>query len=133
MARDLFHPLSKFIAFARLGLETSTSGHHLLRDDSASWSHERAWALIPGDGADIYHKNEFLPANSRAPLLHGRYSASSLIRAEGAIAISDGLGMEWDGAAIVSRSTDERGDVQPDRKTFVDRVGISALFHYHAQ
>src|SRR5215469_4080162 len=28
MARELFHPLSKFMAFARLGLETSTSGHH---------------------------------------------------------------------------------------------------------
>jgi hypothetical protein len=42
---------------------------------------------------------------------------------------------EWNGTptAIVSRSTDERGDVQPDRKTFVDRLGISALFHYHAQ
>jgi hypothetical protein len=25
------------------------------------------------------------------------------------------------------------GTVQPDRKTFVDRVGIGALFHYHAQ
>jgi len=42
---------------------------------------------------------------------------------------------EWNGtpAAIVSRSTDERGNVQPDRKTFVDRVGTNALFHYHAQ
>ena len=42
---------------------------------------------------------------------------------------------EWNGtpAAIVSRSTDERGNVQPDHKTFVDRVGTNALFHYHAQ
>jgi sulfane dehydrogenase subunit SoxC len=42
---------------------------------------------------------------------------------------------EWDGkpTKIVSRSTDEKQNVQPDRKTFIDRVGTNALFHYHAQ
>lgn len=41
----------------------------------------------------------------------------------------------WDGnpTKIVSRSTDEKGNVQPDRKTFVDQMGTNALFHYHAQ
>jgi sulfane dehydrogenase subunit SoxC len=42
---------------------------------------------------------------------------------------------EWDGnpTRIVSRSTDEKGNVQPDRKTFIDQVGTNALFHYNAQ
>jgi sulfane dehydrogenase subunit SoxC len=42
---------------------------------------------------------------------------------------------EWDGnpTKIVSRSTDEKGDVQPDRQSFIDRMGTNALFHYHAQ
>jgi sulfane dehydrogenase subunit SoxC len=42
---------------------------------------------------------------------------------------------EWDGkpTKIVSRSTDEKGNVQPDRKSFIDRVGTNALFHYNAQ
>ena len=41
----------------------------------------------------------------------------------------------WDGkpTKIVSRSTDERGNVQPDRKSFVDQMGTNALFHYNAQ
>ena len=41
----------------------------------------------------------------------------------------------WDGnpTKIVSRSTDEKGNVQPDRKSFIDQVGTNALFHYHAQ
>jgi sulfane dehydrogenase subunit SoxC len=42
---------------------------------------------------------------------------------------------EWDGTPtkIVSRSTDEKGNVQPDRKSFIEQVGTNALFHYHAQ
>jgi sulfane dehydrogenase subunit SoxC len=42
---------------------------------------------------------------------------------------------QWDGkpAKIVSRSTDEKGHVQPDRKTFVALMGTNALFHYNAQ
>ena len=41
----------------------------------------------------------------------------------------------WDGTPtrIVSRSTDERGNVQPDRNTFIARTGTNALFHYNAQ
>jgi sulfane dehydrogenase subunit SoxC len=41
----------------------------------------------------------------------------------------------WSGqpARIVSRATDEKGNVQPDRKTFIDQVGTNALFHYNAQ
>lgn len=41
----------------------------------------------------------------------------------------------WDGAPtkIVSRSIDERGNVQPDRKTLIARTGTNALFHYNAQ
>jgi sulfane dehydrogenase subunit SoxC len=41
----------------------------------------------------------------------------------------------WDGkpTKIVSRSTDERGNVQPDRKSFIDQMGTNALFHYNAQ
>lgn len=42
---------------------------------------------------------------------------------------------DWDGRAtkIVSRSTDEKGNVQPDRASFIARVGTNALFHYNAQ
>ena len=42
---------------------------------------------------------------------------------------------EWHGkpTKIVSRSTDEKQNIQPDRKTFIDQVGTNALFHYHAQ
>jgi sulfane dehydrogenase subunit SoxC len=42
---------------------------------------------------------------------------------------------EWDGkpTKIVSRSTDEKGIVQPDRKSFIDQVGTNTLFHYNAQ
>ncbi len=42
---------------------------------------------------------------------------------------------DWDGgpAKIVSRSTDERGNVQPDRKSLIGKVGTNALFHYNAQ
>lgn len=41
----------------------------------------------------------------------------------------------WDGrpTKIVSRSTDERGNVQPDRASFIAQVGTNALFHYNAQ
>jgi sulfane dehydrogenase subunit SoxC len=41
----------------------------------------------------------------------------------------------WDGkpTKIVSRATDEKGNVQPDRKTFIAEEGTNALFHYHAQ
>ena len=41
----------------------------------------------------------------------------------------------WDGkpTKIVSRSTDERANVQPDRKAFIAKVGTNALFHYNAQ
>jgi sulfane dehydrogenase subunit SoxC len=42
---------------------------------------------------------------------------------------------KWDGkpARLVSRSTDEKGNVQPDRKTFIALMGTNALFHYNAQ
>jgi len=42
---------------------------------------------------------------------------------------------DWDGRStkIVSRSTDEKGNVQPDRASFIARVGTNALFHYNAQ
>ncbi len=42
---------------------------------------------------------------------------------------------EWDGVAtkIVSRSTDEAGNVQPTRKAFIALMGTNALFHYNAQ
>jgi sulfane dehydrogenase subunit SoxC len=42
---------------------------------------------------------------------------------------------DWDGNStkIVSRSTDEKGNVQPDRGSFIERNGTNALFHYHAQ
>ena len=42
---------------------------------------------------------------------------------------------EWDGrpTKIVSRSTDEKGNVQPDRESFIARMGANALFHYNAQ
>jgi sulfane dehydrogenase subunit SoxC len=41
----------------------------------------------------------------------------------------------WDGkpTKIVSRSTDEMGNVQPDRKSLIAQVGTNALFHYNAQ
>jgi len=41
----------------------------------------------------------------------------------------------WDGkpTKIVSRSTDEKGNVQPDRATFIQATGTNALFHYNAQ
>jgi len=41
----------------------------------------------------------------------------------------------WDGAptAIVSRATDEKRNVQPDRETFIRQTGTNALFHYSAQ
>ncbi len=42
---------------------------------------------------------------------------------------------EWDGkpAKILSRATDEKNNVQPDRKTLIDQMGTNALFHYNAQ
>jgi sulfane dehydrogenase subunit SoxC len=41
----------------------------------------------------------------------------------------------WDGkpTKIVSRATDETGNVQPDRKAFIAATGTNALFHYNAQ
>ena len=41
----------------------------------------------------------------------------------------------WDGkpTKIVSRSTDEKGNVQPDRASFIAAMGTNALFHYNAQ
>jgi len=41
----------------------------------------------------------------------------------------------WDGkpTKIISRSTDEKGNVQPDRKSFIAKMGTNALNHYHAQ
>jgi len=41
----------------------------------------------------------------------------------------------WDGqpTKIVSRSTDEKGNVQPDRESFIAQMGTNALFHYNAQ
>jgi sulfane dehydrogenase subunit SoxC len=41
----------------------------------------------------------------------------------------------WDGkpTKIVSRSTDEKHNVQPDRASFIARTGTNALFHYNAQ
>jgi sulfane dehydrogenase subunit SoxC len=45
------------------------------------------------------------------------------------------INSEWDGkpTKIVSRSTDEKGNVQPDRKALIDQMGTNALFHYNAQ
>jgi sulfane dehydrogenase subunit SoxC len=42
---------------------------------------------------------------------------------------------DWDGkpTRIVSRSTDDHWNVQPDRKTFIDQMGTNALFHNNAQ
>ncbi|WP_342760653.1 sulfite dehydrogenase [Bradyrhizobium sp. CSA207] len=42
---------------------------------------------------------------------------------------------DWDGkpTKIVSRSTDEKGNVQPDRGSFIAEMGRNALFHYNAQ
>jgi sulfane dehydrogenase subunit SoxC len=41
----------------------------------------------------------------------------------------------WDGrpTKIVSRSTDEQGNVQPDRQALIAAMGSNALFHYNAQ
>ena len=41
----------------------------------------------------------------------------------------------WDGrpTRIVSRSTDDKGNVQPDRNSFIAAAGTNALFHYNAQ
>jgi sulfane dehydrogenase subunit SoxC len=45
------------------------------------------------------------------------------------------LDWEWDGqpTKIVSRSTDEKGNVQPDRRSLIEQMGTNALFHYNAQ
>jgi len=42
---------------------------------------------------------------------------------------------DWDGkpTKIVSRSTDDQRNVQPDRKSFIAQMGTNALFHYNAQ
>ena len=42
---------------------------------------------------------------------------------------------DWDGkpTKIVSRSTDDKRNVQPDRKSFIAQMGTNALFHYNAQ
>lgn len=41
----------------------------------------------------------------------------------------------WDGkpTRIVSRSTDDKGNTQPDRSHFIAQNGTNALFHYSAQ
>jgi sulfane dehydrogenase subunit SoxC len=41
----------------------------------------------------------------------------------------------WDGkpTKIVSRAIDEKGNVQPDRASFIAAMGTNALFHYNAQ
>ncbi|MCL8483950.1 MULTISPECIES: sulfite dehydrogenase [Bradyrhizobium] len=41
----------------------------------------------------------------------------------------------WDGrpTKIVSRATDDKGHVQPDRNSFIATMGTNALFHYNAQ
>jgi len=41
----------------------------------------------------------------------------------------------WDGkpTKIISRATDEKHNVQPDRKSFIAKMGTNALFHYNAQ
>lgn len=41
----------------------------------------------------------------------------------------------WDGkpTKIVSRSIDNKGNIQPDRKAFIAAMGTNALFHYNAQ
>jgi sulfane dehydrogenase subunit SoxC len=41
----------------------------------------------------------------------------------------------WDGkpTKIISRATDEKDNVQPDRKSFIAKMGANALFHYNAQ
>jgi sulfane dehydrogenase subunit SoxC len=41
----------------------------------------------------------------------------------------------WDGkpTKIVSRSIDEKGNMQPDRESFIALMGTNALFHYNAQ
>ena len=41
----------------------------------------------------------------------------------------------WDGkpTKIVSRATDDKGKLQPDRKSFIAATGTNALFHYNAQ
>ncbi|WP_456672090.1 hypothetical protein [Bradyrhizobium sp. LM2.9] len=33
----------------------------------------------------------------------------------------------------MSRSTDDQGNVQPDRQSFIAAMGTNALFHYNAQ
>ncbi|WP_245287039.1 sulfite dehydrogenase [Bradyrhizobium sp. Tv2a-2] len=42
---------------------------------------------------------------------------------------------DWDGkpTKIVSRATDDKGNLQPDRASFIARNGTNALFHYSAQ
>lgn len=42
---------------------------------------------------------------------------------------------EWNGepAKLVSRSTDDKGNIQPDRESFIALMGHNALFHYNAQ
>ena len=42
---------------------------------------------------------------------------------------------DWDGkpTKIVSRSTDDKGNMQPDRSNFIAQNGSNALFHYSAQ
>ncbi|MDQ8035297.1 MAG: sulfite dehydrogenase, partial [Bordetella sp.] len=42
---------------------------------------------------------------------------------------------DWDGkpTRIRSRATDDKGNVQPDRKTLIAAMGENALFHYNAQ
>jgi sulfane dehydrogenase subunit SoxC len=45
------------------------------------------------------------------------------------------MGWIWDGkpTKIVSRSIDEKGNVQPDRQSFIAAIGTNAMFHYNAR
>ena len=45
------------------------------------------------------------------------------------------LDWEWSGqpTKITSRSTDENGNIQPDRSTLIEEMGTNAIFHFNAQ
>src|SRR6266404_2289592 len=81
-----------------------------------------------------------LLANGKAMQFQLRMETNSVITSpSGMMAIRPGYhritGLTWDGkpTKIVSRSTDDKGNVQPDRKSFIAQMGTNALFHYNAQ
>ena len=45
------------------------------------------------------------------------------------------LEWSWNGqpTIIVRRARDDKGNLQPDRESFIDRTGTNAVFHYNAQ